>query len=123
MLARQSLRVFAVGGRLVGRNDPAEGWPNVDATFRPGTTSVVVARVHGSQSTVFELATGRTLFNGTGVFDGIAFSPDGRWLAISWPTADQWVFVGIGRPLRIRAVAGIEEQFRGRAAISGWCCG
>jgi len=28
---------------------------------------VTVARVHGSQSTVFSLATGRALFSGTGV--------------------------------------------------------
>jgi hypothetical protein len=78
VLDGRSLRIFGPGGQLVGRNDPTDGWRNVDAGFQRRTHRVLVARVQGAQSTVFDLATGRAIFNGTGVFDGITFSPDGR---------------------------------------------
>ena len=71
---------------------------------------------------MFDLATGGQIFSGTGVFDELTLSPDGRWLAIGWRTADQWVFVRTDRPRAIRAVSAIGEQFRGRPAIAGWCC-
>ena len=99
------------------------GRPTSTRPSEPGTHRVVVARVHGAQSTVFDLATGRTVFNGTGVFDGIAFSPDGRWLAIGWRDGRP---VGLRpeptRPRTIRAVSGIASQFRGAPRIEGWCC-
>jgi hypothetical protein len=52
-------------------------------------------------------------------------SPDGRWLAVGWPDADQLLFVRTaagGR--RVRAVSNVASQFRSRSfpAISGWCC-
>jgi hypothetical protein len=122
VLARRSWQVFGPRGRLVGRSGSAEGRPNVDAAFRPGTHDVVVVRTHGSQSTVVDLASGRPLFEGTGVFTDVEFSPDGGWLAIGWPTADQWVFVRTKGRRAIRAVSGIAEQFRGRPRIDGWCC-
>jgi hypothetical protein len=108
---------------LVVRNEAAADLPNVDAAFRPGPHDVAVARLQGSHSTVFDLASGRAVFDGTGVFAHLEFSPDGRWLLIGWPTADQWVFVLTDRPRTIRAVSGIAGQFRGRACIEGWCCG
>lgn len=122
VLDARALRVFGARGRLVRRDDPPAGARNVDAAFQPGTHRLLVARVHRGQSTVFDLAGGRTLFNGTGVFDGITFSPDGRWLAIEWRTADQWVFVRADAPRTIRAVSGIATQFRGTPRIEGWCC-
>ena len=66
----------------------------------------------------------RRLFSGTGRFGGIVWSPDGRWLLVTWQDADQWVFVranGAG----IRAVANVSEQFRSRTfpRVDGWCCG
>ena len=119
VLSPQSLRVYDARGRLVDRNDPSEGWPDVDAAFQPGTHRVAIARVHGAQSTVFGW---RTLFNGSGEFREIAWSPDGRWLLVSWPTADQWVFVRTTGGRRIRAVANLSEQFRSISLpeVEGW---
>jgi WD40-like Beta Propeller Repeat len=58
----------------------------------------------------------------------VAWSPDGRWLLISWPAANQWVFVRVaGRP-RIVAFSRIRQQFGVRASaaafpqLEGWCC-
>jgi hypothetical protein len=56
------------------------------------------------------------------------FSPDGRWILLPWPQADQWLFVPVDGG-RIRAVADISAQLdpdrRGNAAfprVAGWCC-
>jgi hypothetical protein len=67
---------------------------------------------------------GRTVFRGTGAFRDVARSPDGRWLLVTWPTADQFVFVRVGRPRTIVASSAITEQFGGGAfpRIAGWCC-
>jgi hypothetical protein len=65
----------------------------------------------------------RRLFAGAGAFDSLAWSPDGRWLLVSWPAADQWLFIRAnGRG--VRAVSNISEQFRSRSfpRFEGWCC-
>lgn len=123
VLSPHHLVVFDDRGRLVDQEDPSEEWPDVAAAFRPGSHDVGVARVHGSQSTAYVLS-GRTLFNGFGVFRDLAWSPGGRWLLVTWPTADQWVFVEAEGKRRIRGVGNVSEQFRSRSAprIQGWCC-
>ncbi len=71
----------------------------------------------------------RLLFAGAGAFGDLAWSPDGRWLLVEWPDANQWLFVRVsGRPA-VRAVANIAEQFpRGDGQgpllfVQGrWCC-
>jgi hypothetical protein len=65
---------------------------------------------------------GRVVFRGTGVFGQVVHSPDGRWLLVTWPTADQWVFVRRGPPRRIVGVSRISSQFGGFPRIDGWCC-
>jgi hypothetical protein len=51
---------------------------------------------------------GKTLFAGPGTFGDFVWSPDGRWLLLAWPTADQWLFL---HGSRVRAVGNIREQF------------
>ncbi|HEU0247390.1 MAG TPA: hypothetical protein VFR38_09935 [Gaiellaceae bacterium] len=65
----------------------------------------------------------RRLFAGAGTFDDVTWTPDGRWILVTWPEAQQWVFIranGAG----IRAVSNVSEQFRSRAfpRVEGWCC-
>jgi dipeptidyl aminopeptidase/acylaminoacyl peptidase len=69
----------------------------------------------------------RVLLAGEGLRN-LAWSPDGNWLLVSWPVADQWAFVRVvGRP-RIVAASRISQQFSSRAAprgfprLEGWCC-
>jgi hypothetical protein len=57
----------------------------------------------------------------------VEWSPDGRWLLVSWPAADQWVFVRVAGAPRIAAVSRIAQQFaagtnRGFPRVDGWCC-
>jgi hypothetical protein len=51
-------------------------------------------------------------------------SPDGRWLAVGWPEADQLVFIRTRGGRQIRAVSNVSAQFRSRGfpTIAGWCC-
>lgn len=65
----------------------------------------------------------RRLFSGAGTFDGLTWTPDGRWVLLAWPEAEQWVLMranGAG----IRAVSNVSEQFRSRTfpRVEGWCC-
>jgi hypothetical protein len=72
-------------------------------------------------SNVFWISSGPVNFGGTGVMRQLEPSPDGRWVLVTWPTANQWVFVRTGRR-KIVAVPRIRQQFGGDAKIQGWCC-
>jgi hypothetical protein len=95
-----------------------------DAAFAPSTHRVALAR--RGEILVLDAdrlqATPRRFFRLTGRIGQIAWSPNGRWLLVTWPAADQFLFVRSAR--RIRAVAGIAGQFGGGAfpRIGGWCC-
>jgi hypothetical protein len=65
---------------------------------------------------------GQVVFRGTGVFGQVVRSPDGRWLLVTWPTANQWVFVRT-KPRKIVGAARISTQFGGFPRVEGWCCG
>jgi len=92
------------------------------ASLRRATARTAAAHIRhrGGQSEV--VAGGRVVFRGTGVFDQVVPSPDGRWLLISWPTANQWVFVRL-HPRRIVGAARITQQFGRNPHVAGWCCG
>jgi hypothetical protein len=69
----------------------------------------------------------RRLFAGPGALGDLAWSPDGRWLLVSWPSANQWVFIRPTRSPRVRAVADISREFDpgGGRELPGrveWCC-
>jgi hypothetical protein len=71
----------------------------------------------------------RRRFAVTGRLADLAWSPSGNRLLLSWPDADQWLFVPAAGRGRIRAIGGIAAEFApgGRGAgtfptIDGWCC-
>jgi hypothetical protein len=55
-------------------------------------------------------------------------SPDGQWLAVGWPAANQFVFIRVGPHLKLYAVSNVARQFDPNAlgprfpTIAGWCC-
>ena len=78
-----------------------------------GETATVLRR--GRHSAVY--LGNRILFSGAGRVDGLQFSPDGRWLLVSWPSADQFVFVRVGAAPKLVAVSNIARQFDPAASL------
>jgi hypothetical protein len=119
---RTNTRITYVSGgqlRVVagdGTGDHAVG----PASLRRRQRQAVAIRKHGGQSTV--VVGGRVVFRGTGSFDQAVRSPDRRWLLVTWPTADQWVFVRPGPRRRIVGASRISVQFGGFPRVQGWCC-
>ncbi len=67
------------------------------------------------------------LFAGPGAFGELAWSPNAQWLLVTWPAADQWLFL---HGTHVHAVGNIREQFRRSdhlgplLQLAGrWCCG
>jgi hypothetical protein len=121
-LAARGLRVFDRNGRLVLRRDPSGGNRFVDGAFAPGTHRVLVLREYGFQSEVVSTGSRRPVFRGTGTFGQLSWAPDRRWLLVTWPTANQWVFIRPGQPRRIVGASRISAQFGSFPRVAGWCC-
>jgi hypothetical protein len=85
---------------------------------RTGRTAEVVRA--GDRSRVY--LEDSLLFSGKGRVDSLAFSPDARWLALGWPSADQLVFVRLGAKPKLVAFSNVSEQFLSRSfpGIAGW---
>jgi hypothetical protein len=98
------------------------------AAFQPrGNALAVIVLAHGRSSVVvYAGARRRIVFSGSGLFDGLAWSPDGRWLLVDWTTADEWVFIRSTSVRRVVTVPNVNRIFdasvEGPALIAGWCC-
>jgi hypothetical protein len=86
-------------------------------------SAVALLSVHGRRWHV------RQAFAGAGRFAGVRWSPDGRWLLVSWRDADQWLFLHSAPATKLEAVGHIGRAFepdrRGASAfpaLGGWCC-
>jgi dipeptidyl aminopeptidase/acylaminoacyl peptidase len=132
-----SLRLFDGFGHELVRQPLPPGAVAGTASFAPrGRMLALVRRLPRAggdevvQMRVSRAITGeRLVFRGAGRLGDVAWSPDGRWLAIGWPSADQWLFVRPGSHSAPRAAPDIARQFdpaaKGPApapAIAGWCC-
>jgi hypothetical protein len=95
------------------------------AAFQPGTHRLAVQARFARRSEVKLVdldhpGHARLLFAGPGDFGEIAWSPNGRWLLVDWPTANQWVFL---HGSRVRAVANVASQFGQELQLAdSWCC-
>jgi hypothetical protein len=70
---------------------------------------------------------GSVLFSARGKLTGPTWSPDGEWLLVGWPAANQWLFIDVDRPRHVVPFGRISEQFNpggnGPAPfprVSGW---
>jgi hypothetical protein len=112
----EDVRVLHAGTGAVASVEQAS-----EAAFRPGGRELASIRRRGEVSQI--VVGERVVFRGAGELRDLTWSPDGHWLLVAWPTADQWLFVRAdGRG--IRAVSNISEQFRSRSfpRVDGWCC-
>jgi hypothetical protein len=111
--------VYDGAGRRIARVARSGGGPLEGALSPDGRQ---LALLGDGELTVTELGgTTRRVFAGAGLRQ-LAWSPDGRWLVVGWPAANQWVFLqAVGRP-RIIAASRIAQQFGAFPALEGWCC-
>ena len=133
LLAFSSRRVliYGAGGRLLSDQAAPDGSPIVDGALAPdGHTLALVSGGAGGAVLIEDLAarhpSAHRVLAGAGLGQ-VAWSPDGRWLLVSWPAADQWVFVRVIGGPRISAVSKIAQQFSAGASaqfprLEGWCC-
>jgi WD40 repeat protein len=110
-------------------------------SFSPSGDSVAVVErqqrpggVHSVVTLITNLKDGgepRRLYGGPGTLTDLTWSPNGRWLLVAYPGADQWVFIPVGHHGDPQPVAGIADEFdagsRGRPAafprVTGWIDG
>jgi WD40 repeat protein len=62
------------------------------------------------------------VFAGAGAFSDVEWSPDGRWLLLNWPSADQWLFIRSAAVRKVDAVSNITASFGPHTHLQGWCC-
>ncbi len=116
-------------GHTLARFSPRAGGSLRDGALAPDDHHV--ALLDGRSITLAALPplrpASRVLFSGAGLRQ-LAFSPDGHWLLVSWPAADQWIFLRAAGMPRIDASSRITEQFAatrrqsGFPELDGWCC-
>ncbi len=132
VVARSFFVVLDRHGRPISKG--STGRPAEATAIAPNGAHIALARQTpaGSELALLSVApTGvheRRLFGGPGRFTDLAWSPDGAWLLLGWPDADQWLFI---RPSdrKVDAVSDISRQFApgaGRTVgfphLAGWCC-
>ena len=118
VVAPRRLRIYDSHGRLT----TSVTGTFRDASFVPGTRRVALLSLRGRDSVVSLLGAARPLFRTSGRLAQVVPSPDGRWLLVTWPQADQWLFLRVAGNRRLRAVGDISEQLGGAFAVGGWCC-
>jgi WD40 repeat protein len=142
VVADREVRLFDGRGRLTSSYAPPGGARAEAAAFvrgghalalatymsMPGRSRLDLVRLEESERSR------QRLLSGAGHFSGLAWSPNGRWLLVEWPEADQWIFIRADASRRkaiekLLAVANISAQFNpgvqtgsGFSGVRGWCC-
>lgn len=128
-LSRTRVLVYTADGRLVSSRSSPGGGSVSDGALSPDGRTVALIVGGRSSGVILDALTpngpsGRRMLAGVGLGQ-VVFSPNGRWLLVSWPVADQWVFLRVAGPPRIDAVSNISRQLHAPDAaehLEGWCC-
>jgi hypothetical protein len=129
-----SFELFGPGTRHLQPLGPGAGGVAVlDAALSPNGRTVASIQLaptrEGTRSFLWRYSRLRPddvratpLLAGAGRFADVEWSPDGRWLLLNWPSADQWLFIRSATVSKIRAVSNIRSSFGPNARVAGWCC-
>lgn len=132
VLSDRQLRVFEAPSKLAAALRLPSGTVGTAIAARPGSAEVAFS--------VFSPATGvgtlyvsdgeemRVVFAGAGRLDDPTWSPDGRYLLVGWPGADQWVAVPAAPKQALVTMGEITSRFAPEGGdgafpqILDWCC-
>jgi hypothetical protein len=116
-VARRGPRVVNVDTRQRLEPGPADRTRLFAAVPAAGGRVARIETGHGRSSVVVG---SQQVFSGAGKFSGVAWSPNGKWLAISWPDADQLVFVRVRGKPKLFAVSNVARQLGSSPSLAGW---
>lgn len=131
VVERGRLRLLDSRGRTRKELDLPAGVAVQRAAFSPDGRTIALLREQGGLSEVRLLSVRGRLWHErpgapvSGAFSSLDWSPDGRWLLVAWPAADQLLFVN---PTRVIPVSGITSAFASGPGpalfptLAGWCC-
>jgi hypothetical protein len=100
----------------------------VYADYDPRADSTTIVLAHDFGSTKSRLLLPLEIFQGPRQVESLTASPNGQWLAVGWPEADQFVFFRLPHG-RVAAVSNVTREFSPGAAggafprIAGWAAG
>jgi Tol biopolymer transport system component len=124
VLSSRQARTYSAAGGLISR--VALPGAVSDGALSPDGRKLALV-LGGREVAVGSGSSLRQVLAGPGV-KAVSWSPDGRWLLVTWPAANQWVFVRVAGTPRIEAVSRIAQQFSSGGAahafpeLDGWCC-
>jgi hypothetical protein len=86
---------------------------SVGPAISPDGSAIAAIRATRTSDEVSLSRDGRReiVFRARGNLTGPTWSPDGGWLLVGWPAADQWLFIDANRPRHVVAFDHISEQF------------
>jgi hypothetical protein len=124
-----SITVFDDTGKQLLEPLPPGAAPVVVAHFMPGAEAVAFVQRSAGRSVLWfypalrpDATAARRVFAGEGSFDTVTWSPDAHWLLLSWPSADQWLFIRSATVRKVVPISGINADFGPGAQPTEWCC-
>ena len=129
-LTAGAVRVLAGDGSPAARLRPRAAGAFTALGYAPRGRRLAVVERGPSGDTVrlAEGARSRRIFATAATLRDPLWSPDGRWLLVSSPAADQWLFLRPRRPHRVVAISNVAGQLAPGARLApvprtaGWCC-
>jgi hypothetical protein len=108
---------------------PTGGLAYTDFDRATERTTVALSACNASGACILMKGTPR-LFPGAGRMTDVVWSPNGRWLLVGWPDADQLVFLRLpGVTRKIVAADDVRREFDPGGPttdafprLAGWCC-
>lgn len=140
VLTRSSAKILTADGRTAATTrgpQPGPGNPLLGGAISPNGRKIALVSRRELETTGVPAGSGPGSgganailgadVTGTGSRE-VTWSPNSRWLLISWPAADEWVFFATsGKPPRLTTALRIAQEFRqprtaGLPRLDGWCC-
>jgi WD40 repeat protein len=116
-------------GRAVTAIELRAGTVLVDASFAPAGDGLAYTEFDTESAEGAVVVDGRRRTIGEGRLEDVVWSPDGRWLLVGSPDADQWLFLRLRGATKVLTVQDIRREFDpgeegggGFPRVAGWCC-